>query len=108
MATRNLSVEQKGQLKKDMKPIAEELREENHKYWTQARLAKEFGVARSTVEGRLSTSNDKVVKASKPYARIKLSEGATEQILHERPTPPVQYSLRCPPCDGSTCDRQSP
>jgi len=81
---RNLSPEQKTEARERMKQIAADLREEDAKKWTQAKVAAVLGVAQNTVSvwfGDTSNVNDD--KASKPDARMSVPVEAKAEIVEQ-------------------------
>lgn len=79
---RNLSPDQRNELRKRQKQIAEQLRTEDPKRWTQARVAAELGVSQPTVAAWLTT-NISTDKGCKPDARVKLSAEAKRHAAEE-------------------------
>lgn len=87
---RNLSPDQKAEVRKKMKATAESLRSENPKKWTQAAIASALGIARETVRDWFETKSRRIggsanpsknSPAPKPDARVKLSEAAQEKVF---------------------------
>lgn len=77
---RNLTPEQKGELRKKNIEVANRLKEEDKNYWTQARLGAALGVSQATLSGWLDTSNIKTNKASKD-ARLSIPAEAKVAII---------------------------
>ncbi len=81
---RNLSPEQRRQVRETQKRIAAELRAEDAKKWTQAKIARRLGTDQATVSRWLeSTSNMQSHNACipEPDARRKVVEEAEEEIV---------------------------
>jgi transcriptional regulator with XRE-family HTH domain len=86
-ARRNLSQDQRRELRKVMKQVAEELREEDAKKNTQAVVARKLGVAQQTVSDWFSNNtesgNGTKDPPPKPDARVILSKEAKEKAAKE-------------------------
>lgn len=101
---RNLSPSQKKDLQRTAKKIVGELREEDHKYWTQNKLAEVIGYDRSTVSKWLTTnvtnhnsckhdSRVKVDPREKPVIVERVASGETQtQIAADYGTTPQAIS----------------
>lgn len=82
MARRNLSPDQKKEITKKQKKIAESLRKSDPKKWTQERVAKCLGVGRTTVLSWFDKATTNVSPDNGCIdARVKLGTKAKEQIV---------------------------
>ena len=85
LARRNLSPEQRREVTRRQQAIAERLRTDDPKRWTQKAVATVLGVARETVRDWFdvkTTSNGGTAKAcKKPDARVKVNTAAKAEIV---------------------------
>jgi len=79
---RNLTPEQRGELRQRNIEVANRLKEEDPKKWTQAKIAVALGVSRTVVESWLDISNDKSVKAYND-ARLSVSSDDKKEIVEQ-------------------------
>jgi len=85
---RNLSPDQKREVKKRMKETAKKLREEDAKKWTQAKVAEALGVEQNTVsrwldDNKSNIRSDKANNPAPPDARVKLNKAAKEVAVQQ-------------------------
>lgn len=82
-ARRNLSPEQKKEALQQMKQLAKNLRQSDPKRWTQSKVAKLFGIDRSTVSLWFGCNGHNVSAhdMSRPDARIKIQPKARQAIV---------------------------
>ena len=80
MKRRNLSPEQKAEVRQQMIATAKALKEEDSKKWTQVKIAKAFGVSREVVSDWLDISNGSPTKAYID-ARVSVPKDRRQEIV---------------------------
>lgn len=78
---RNLSPEQKAEIRRVQRELALKLRETDAKRWTQARIGKLFGVRQELICKWMDKSFSKSAKAFKSDARVSVSKQAKAEIV---------------------------
>jgi len=74
-------------LRRSMKKIAADLRKEDKRKWTQAKVAQTLGVARETVRDWFGTNGVNANASDRPDARVKVPPKARPRLARLVPPP---------------------